>query len=113
MLAGIGIYGVVSYGVSQRVREIGIRMALGARPADVLGGVLGEGATLAAAGSAIGIVGSLVLTRYLETLLYHVKSGDPRMLALSAATLAAIALVASWLPARRATRVDPASSLRE
>ena len=111
-LAAIGIYGVVSYGVSQRAREIGIRMALGARPADVLRGILSEGAKLAAAGSAIGIVASLPLTRYLETLLYQVKAGDPAVMALSAVTLAAIALFASWLPARRATRIDPALSLR-
>jgi predicted permease len=111
-LAAIGIYGVVSYGVSQRAREIGIRMALGARPSDVLRRVLGEGAKFAAAGSAIGIAGSLLLTRYLETELYQVKAGDPTVMTLSAAALAAIALVASWLPARRATRVDPAVALR-
>jgi predicted permease len=111
-LAAIGIYGVVSYGVSQRAREIGIRMALGARPADVLRRVLSEGAKLAAVGTAIGIAGSLLLTRYLEAQLYHVKAGDPMVMTLSAAALAAIALVASWLPARRATRVDPAVALR-
>jgi putative ABC transport system permease protein len=111
-LAAIGLYGVISYKVNQRAQEIGIRMALGARPSDVLRRVLSEGARLAAAGSAIGIAGALLLTRYLETQLYQVKSGDPAVMSLSAAVLAAIALIASWLPARRATRVDPAVALR-
>jgi predicted permease len=111
-LAAIGIYGVISYNVNQRAQEIGIRMALGARPSDVLRRVLSEGARLAAAGSAIGVAGSLVLTRYLEAQLYQVKAGDPAVMSLSAAALAAIALIASWLPARRATRVDPAVALR-
>jgi predicted permease len=111
-LAAIGIYGVVSYGVSQRAREIGIRMALGARPVDVLRRILSEGAKLAAIGSALGIVGALLLTRYLETELYQVKTSDPAVMTASAVTLAAIALFASWMPARRATRVDPAVALR-
>jgi putative ABC transport system permease protein len=111
-LAAIGIYGVISYNVNQRAQEIGIRMALGARPSDVLRRVLSEGAKLAAAGSGIGIAGSLLLTRYLETQLYQVKAGDPPVMTLSAAVLAIIALIASWLPARRATRVDPAVALR-
>jgi predicted permease len=111
-LAAIGIYGVISYNVNQRAQEIGIRMALGARPSDVLRRVLSEGARLAAAGSAIGIAGALLLTRYLETQLYQVKAGDPAVMTLSAAALATIALIASWLPARRATRVDPAVALR-
>jgi putative ABC transport system permease protein len=111
-LAGIGIYGVISYGVTQRTREIGIRMALGARPTEVLRDVLSEGAKLAAAGSVIGIAGALVLTRYLQTELYQVKAGDPAVMAAAAVTLAIIALIASWLPARRATRVDPAVALR-
>jgi putative ABC transport system permease protein len=87
-------------------------MALGARPSDVLRRVLSEGARLAAAGSVIGIAGALLLTRYLESQLYQVKAGDPAVMTLSAAVLAAITLIASWLPARRATRVDPAVALR-
>ena len=111
-LAAIGIYGVISYGVGQRQREIGIRMALGARPGDVQRSVLGESAKLAALGSAIGIVGALLLTRYLQTLLYQVSATDPVVIALSACALGAVAIAAAWLPARRATRVDPAVALR-
>jgi putative ABC transport system permease protein len=111
-LAAIGIYGVISYGVGQRQREIGIRMALGARPGDVQRNVLGESAKLAAAGSAIGIAGALLLTRYLQTLLYQVSATDPAVIALAACALGAVALAAAWLPARRATSVDPAVALR-
>jgi len=111
-LAAIGIYGVISYGVSRRQREIGIRMALGARPGDVQRGILTESAKLAAAGGAIGIAGALLLTRYLQTLLYQVSATDPAVIALAACVLGAVALAAAWLPARRATRVDPAAALR-
>jgi putative ABC transport system permease protein len=111
-LAAIGIYGVISYGVGQRQREIGIRMALGARPGDVQRDVLGEIAKLAAVGSAAGIAGALLLTRYLQTLLYQVSATDPVVIALAACALGAVALAAAWLPARRATRVDPAAALR-
>ncbi len=113
VLAAIGIYGVISYGVSQRRQEIGIRMALGARPADVLGAVLGEGALLAAAGTALGLAGALALTRYLASLLYEVSATDPAVLAASAGILVVIAMGAAFLPARRATRVDPVIALRE
>jgi predicted permease len=111
-LAAIGIYGVISYGVGQRQREIGIRMALGARPGDVQRNVLGESAKLAALGSAIGIAGALLLTRYLQTLLYQVSATDPAVITLAACALGAVALAAAWLPARRATMVDPAVALR-
>ena len=113
VLAAIGIYGVISYGVSQRRQEIGIRMALGARPADVLGAVMGEGALLAGAGAALGMAGALILTRYLQTLLFEVSATDPAVLAASAGILLLVALAAAFLPARRATRVDPAIALRE
>ena len=113
VLAAIGIYGVISYGVSQRRQEIGIRMALGARPADVLGAVLGEGALLAAAGTALGLAGALALTRYLASLLYEVSATDPAVLAASAGILVVIAMGAAFLPALRATRVDPVIALRE
>ena len=98
VLAAMGIYGVISYGVSQRRHEIGIRMALGARPADVLRSVLGEGALLVGAGTAIGLAGPLALTRYLRTLLYEVSANDPAVLAAAAGILAAIALAAAFLP---------------
>jgi predicted permease len=111
-LAAIGIYGVISYGVGQRQREIGIRMALGARPGDVQRSVMGESAKLAALGSAIGIAGALLLTRYLQTLLYQVSATDPAVISLAACALGAVALAAAWLPARRATRVDPSVALR-
>jgi putative ABC transport system permease protein len=111
-LAAIGIYGVISYGVGQRQREIGIRMALGARPGDVQRSVLAESARLAAAGSVAGIAGALLLTRYLQTLLYQVSATDPAVIALAACGLSVVALAAAWLPARRATRVDPAVALR-
>ncbi|SPE41122.1 conserved membrane hypothetical protein [Candidatus Sulfopaludibacter sp. SbA3] len=113
VLAAIGIYGVISYGVSQRRHEIGIRMALGARPADVLRSVLGEGALLAAAGTALGLTGALAVTRYLQTLLYQVSATDPAVLAAAAGILAAIAMAAAFLPAWRATTEDPLIALRD
>ena len=113
LLAGMGIYGVISYGVSQRRNEIGIRMALGARPADVLRGVLGEAAGLAAAGTVAGLAAALMLTRYLKSLLYEVSATDPAVLLSAAGVLAAIALAAAWLPARRATQIDPMIALRQ
>ncbi len=113
LLAAIGIYGVISYGVSQRMQEIGIRMALGASPSKVLRTVLGEGALLATLGTALGLAGALLLTRYLQSLLYEVSATDPLILATSAGTLMLIALAAAFLPARRATRVDPVIALRD
>jgi putative ABC transport system permease protein len=112
LLAAIGIYCVISYTVSRRGREIGIQMALGARPADVLLALLSEGARLALAGGALGIAGALLLTRYLSTLLYQMSATDPAVMIIAAAALGIVALAATWLPARRATRVDPAIALR-
>jgi predicted permease len=111
-LAGVGIYGVMSYDVGRRTPEIGIRMALGARPADVLRSVLAQGAKLTLAGTAIGVAGALLLTRYLRTLLYGVSPNDPLVLAGAALVLGAVAMLAVWLPARRATRIDPLQALR-
>ena len=112
VLAAIGIHGVLSLGVSERVREIGIRMALGARAGDVRARVLGEGLALAASGVAIGFGGALVLTQYLKTLLYSVAPSDPATFAAVGATLLVVAACASYLPARRATQVDPNDALR-
>jgi putative ABC transport system permease protein len=113
LLAAVGIYGVISYSVSQRRNEIGIRMALGARPADVLRAVLGEAAALAGAGAAAGLCAALLLTRYLKSLLYEVSATDPMVLLTAAGILTAIALAAAWLPAHRATQIDPIAALRQ
>ncbi|HEX7049876.1 MAG TPA: ABC transporter permease [Longimicrobiales bacterium] len=112
ILAASGIYGVISYTVAQRTREIGIRIALGARRGEVLRAVLGQGARLAALGAAFGLAGALLLTRSLAGMLYEVSPTDPLTFGGVAAVLAAIALLASWLPARRAARVDPMVALR-
>jgi putative ABC transport system permease protein len=112
LLAALGIYGVVSYGVSRREREIGVRMALGAKAADVLRMVLREGLRLSVAGVALGGLLSLALARLLGNFLYGVSATDPVTYALAGFGLALVAAAASWLPARRATRVDPALALR-
>jgi predicted permease len=110
-LGAVGLYGVVAYGVSVRRREIGVRIALGARPADVSRAVSLGGLRLAAVGVAIGLAGAVAFTRLLRGLLYDVSATDPLVLALTAIVLLAVALVASWLPARRAASVDPAEVL--
>jgi putative ABC transport system permease protein len=111
-LAVAGIYGVVSYAVTQRTREIGIRMALGANPGQVLGGVLREGMLLAGIGAALGIVGALVSTRLLESLLAGVSPHDPWAFVAVSIGLALAALAANFIPARRAASVDPMRALR-
>jgi putative ABC transport system permease protein len=111
-LAAIGLYGVVAFSVSQRVREIGLRMALGASSADVSRLVLLEGLKLALAGAALGVGLALLTARFLESLLFEVEARDPVILALIAMLLLAVALAASFLPARRASRLDPFLALR-
>jgi putative ABC transport system permease protein len=111
-LAAVGIYGVVGYSVTQRSREIGIRMALGASPGSVLRSVLGEAALLALGGVAGGVAAALGATRALSSFLFGVKPVDPPTIAAVAGVLIAVALAAAWLPARRALRVDPMVALR-
>jgi putative ABC transport system permease protein len=111
-LAAVGIYGIMSHAVKRRTREIGIRMALGARPADVLWLVVGQGMTLAALGLAIGVVVALAATRFMTRLLYSVSATDPLTFASIVVLLAVVAFVASWLPARRAVATDPTLALR-
>jgi putative ABC transport system permease protein len=112
VLTALGIYGVVAFGVLQRTREIGIRAALGANRAKLLRLVLGEGFAMIAVGLAAGIVGAIAALRVLRTFLYGVGSADPTTLAAVALLLAAVALVACWLPACQATRVDPLIALK-
>lgn len=111
VLAGFGIYGVISYSVAQRTSEFGVRMALGAQRADVLKIVLGQGTALAVTGAVLGCVGALLVTRILEGLLFEVSRFDPITFATTASALIAVSLFASWLPARRATSVSPVQAL--
>lgn len=112
LLAAIGIFGVISYSVTQRIHEIGIRMALGAQQEDVLGMILRQGAKVTALGVLFGIIGAVTLTRAMRELLYRVSATDPWTFAIVAAVLVAVALAACYIPARRALRVDPMVALR-
>ena len=112
LLAAVGIYGIMAYWVSQRSNEMGIRRALGAQKSDVLGLVVGQGVKLTLIGVGIGIIGALALTRFLSSLLYGVKPTDPLTFVAVSLLLVAVALLAVYIPARRATKVDPMVVLR-
>jgi putative ABC transport system permease protein len=111
-LAAAGIYGVMAYSVAQRTREIGIRVALGARPSSVLGLVMGQSALLSIAGVVIGLAGAMWTTTYLQSLLFGLTPLDPATFAGVAVLFLAVATLASFVPARRATTVDPSVALR-
>ena len=112
VLAAVGLYGVVSYVVSQRQREIGVRVALGAPPGGVVALMLRRGMTPVVVGLAVGVVVALFATRLLGALLYGVSATDPTTYVAVALLLATVGLLASWIPSRRAARVDPTVALR-
>jgi putative ABC transport system permease protein len=112
LLAALGIYGVMSYAVTRRTHELGIRATLGASRREIVGLVLRQGMKLAAVGMAGGVVAALALTRFMATLLYGVRPADPATLVAVTLLLGGIALLACYIPARRATAVDPVTALR-
>lgn len=112
LVAAVGIYGVLSYAVTERTRELGIRLAHGAQPRDLLKLVVGQGMLLAAIGLIMGLGGAFALTRLIQRLLFGVSATDPLTFAVIPLLLASVALLACWIPARRATRMDPLVALR-
>jgi putative ABC transport system permease protein len=113
VLSLVGLYGVLAFTVAQRRQEFGIRLAIGARRHDVLGMVMRQGLAFVFMGLLIGVPAALVTTRVLRSMLFGIEASDPSTFAAVAALLVTVALLASWLPARRATRVDPVTALRE
>ena len=112
LLGVVGLYGVIAYSLSQRRREVGIRMALGAGKSAILNMIIGQGIKLVLIGVPIGLVGALGLTRFLSDMLYGVKPGDPLTLVAVSVLLMAVALLACYIPARQAAKVDPMVALR-
>jgi putative ABC transport system permease protein len=113
VLAAVGLYGVVSYTIAQRTREIGVRVALGARTGDIVRLVLGAGIKAAAAGIAVGVIGALAIVRFMDALLFEIEATDPGTLMAAAGVLAIVTLAAHSIPVRRALRIDPATALRQ
>ena len=112
LLAALGVYGIVAYSVAQRSREFGIRVALGAKPGQIIGMVVGQNLRIVAIGLILGMVAAVPATRMLRGLLFQVQPNDPGTFVAIGVMLAAVAAVASYLPAHRGTRVDPISTLR-
>jgi len=112
LMASIGVYGVISYSVQQRTQELGVRIALGAQASNLRNMVIGQGMMLAAAGLVLGLCGALFLTRFLTSFLFGIKAWDPIAFIVTPLLLSAVALLAVWIPAQRATRVDPMTALR-
>jgi putative ABC transport system permease protein len=112
LLASLGLYGLISYGVAQRSHEVGVRMALGARPRDVVALILRQGLVIVTGGLVVGLVAAVAMARLLASLIYGVDTGDPLVFLGCALLLGVVAAVATFLPARRATLVDPVVALR-
>ena len=112
LMAVVGLYGIQAYGVAQRFREFGVRLALGARSRDIVAPVVRQGAVLAALGLAIGMSGAMALSRLVENLLYRVAPHDPLTVAAVPLVIGSVSLLACYLPARRAARIDPLRALR-